>query len=206
MRRCRLPTTTLSRPQLTRVEKKYVMPSTGRSFLRTPMSTSNDIRGRRESSSLPLVMSRRPATSYALTMWRRCTAQKITRATLGDSCKPGGANCPQLICPLKFEEGRLFRRLVPNSPGETPTWEEDIRGQAEERWLSIPEVLLNTDCETMLTVSAVVFLGVSDVRHQCRAATEEDLQRSEAEMLREPTGFLLAQQRFYELLAEVMGA
>jgi replicative DNA helicase len=58
---------------------------------------------------------------------------------------------PQLICPLKFEEGRLFRRLVPNRRGETPTWEEDIRIQPEERWLSIPEVLLNTDFETMQT-------------------------------------------------------
>jgi hypothetical protein len=113
---------------------------------------------------------------------------------------------PQLICPLKFEEGRLFRRLAPNWPGETPTWEEDIRIQPEERWLSIPEVLLNTNFETMLTVSAVVFLGVSDVKHRCRAATEEDLQRSEEQMLREPTGFLLGQQRFYELLVEVMGA
>jgi hypothetical protein len=113
---------------------------------------------------------------------------------------------PQHICPLKFEEGRLFRRLVPNRRGETPTWEEDISIQPEDRWLSIPEVLLNTDFETMLTVSAIVFLGVVDVKYQCRAATEEDLQQCGQETLREPTGFLLGQQRFYELLVEVMGA
>jgi hypothetical protein len=113
---------------------------------------------------------------------------------------------PRLTCPLKFEDGKLFRRISPNRRGEMPTWEEDVRIQPEERWLSIREVLLNTDFEAMSTPSAIVFLGVVGVKHQCRSLTEEDLLQPETETVKEPTEFLLGQQRFYELLVEVMGA
>jgi hypothetical protein len=113
---------------------------------------------------------------------------------------------PQLTCPLKFEDGRLFRRLCPNRRGEMPTWEEDVRIQPQERWLSIFEVLLNSDLEAMLIVSAVAFQGVVGAKHQCRPATEEDLQRPIVGAIKEPTGFSLGQQRFCELLVEVFGA
>ena len=114
----------------------------------------------------------------------------------------------RLTCPLKFENGRLFRRLRPAKRGAEPIWEEDVRIQPEERWLSIPEVLSNSDFEEMLVISAVVFLGVVGVKHQCRPATDEDLQEPEAETepLKEPTGFSFGQQRFHEFLVEVMGA
>src|ERR1019366_7808747 len=46
---------------------------------------------------------------------------------------------PHLACPLKFEDGRLFRRLAPQSRGAKPKWEEDIRIQPDVRWLKIPE-------------------------------------------------------------------
>jgi hypothetical protein len=114
---------------------------------------------------------------------------------------------PQLTCPLKFEGGRLLRRLAPVRQSEAPRWEEDVRIQPEMRWLEIPEVLLNTDIETMLTIPAVTFIGVVDVKHQCRPATYEELQRAEAESpITGPTGFMFGRQRFYELLVEVMGA
>jgi hypothetical protein len=47
---------------------------------------------------------------------------------------------------------------------------------------------------------------VVGVKHQCRSITQEDLLQPEMETVNEPTEFLLGQQRFYELLVEVMGA
>ena len=86
-------------------------------------------------------------------------------------------------------------------------WEEDLRIQPEERWLSIREVLTNTDFEAMTTISAVVFLGVVGVKHQCRAITPEDFRQAVVELpFREPPGFMFGQQRFKEMLVEVMGA
>jgi hypothetical protein len=114
---------------------------------------------------------------------------------------------PHLTCPLKFEDGRLFRRLTPERRGAESKWEEDIRIQPAVRWLKIPEVIANTDFESMLTTSALVFLGVAEVKHQCRPATEEDLVRTETESpIKEPTGFMFSNQRFCEVLVEVMGA
>jgi len=34
---------------------------------------------------------------------------------------------PDLMCPLKFEDGRLFRRLVSERRGEVSRWEEASR-------------------------------------------------------------------------------
>src|SRR5271157_2385191 len=115
---------------------------------------------------------------------------------------------PGLTCPLKFEDGRLFRRLVPERRGEAPNWEEDDGIQPEVRWLTIDEVIVNTqiEAETMLTIPALVFVGVVGVKHQCRPATDEELQRAETESpIKAPTGFMLGRQRFCELLVEVMG-
>ncbi len=66
---------------------------------------------------------------------------------------------PQLTCALKFEDGRLLRRLAPERRGEQPKWEEDDRIQPDVRWLKIPEVISNTDIETLQTITALVFLG-----------------------------------------------
>jgi hypothetical protein len=114
---------------------------------------------------------------------------------------------PQITCPLKFEDGHLFRRLRPNRLGEMPAWEEDLRIQPEERWLSIREVQSNTDFEAMTTTSAVVFLGVVGVKHQCRPVTEGDFREKVTDLpIVEPTAFMFGQQRFKEILVEVMGA
>jgi hypothetical protein len=90
---------------------------------------------------------------------------------------------PQLTCPLKFEGGRLLRRLAPVRQSEAPRWEEDVRIQPKMRWLEIPEVLLNTDIDTMLTITipAVTFVGVVDVKHQCRPATHEELRDAQTD-------------------------
>ena len=114
---------------------------------------------------------------------------------------------PQLTFPLRFEDGRLFRRLRPERFGEIPKWEEDVRIQPDERWVSIPEVLASADVDSMTVISVVVFLGVIGVKHKCRAMTEEEFRQAKVELpTKEPTRFLFAQQRFNELLVEVMGA
>jgi hypothetical protein len=59
----------------------------------------------------------------------------------------------------------------------------------------------------MTVVTAVVFLGVIGVKHKCRAMTKEEFQRAKLELpTHEPTGFAFGQQRFNELLVEVMRA
>ena len=114
---------------------------------------------------------------------------------------------PHLTCPLKFENGGLFRRLRTERRDEPANWEEDVTVQPEIRWLRIPEVISNTDIDAMLTIPAVVFLGVIGDKHGCRPASEEELQGAATELpSREPTGFMYGNQRFCELLVEVMGA
>ena len=114
---------------------------------------------------------------------------------------------PHLTCPLKFEEGRLFRRLKPTRRGEQGEWEEDYKIQPLERWLTIPEVLANTDFEAGLTIPGVVYVGVIGAKHQSRPATGEDLQGVEAELaLQTPPFFKYGWQRICEVLVEVMGA
>lgn len=114
---------------------------------------------------------------------------------------------PDLTCPLKFEDGRLFRRHTPEKRGEESKWKEDITIQPDVRWLEIPEVFSHTDFEAMLTIPAVTFQGVGGVKHQCIPATDEELERPQAEsLITEPTGFMFCRQRRCELLVEVMGA
>jgi hypothetical protein len=107
---------------------------------------------------------------------------------------------------LKYGDGRLFRRLTPRTGGEEPEWEEDVRIQPEARWVAIHRVRENTDFETGVTISGLVFIGILGEKHQCRPATNEEMQQPEAERIREATGFMYAQQRFSEVLVEVLGA
>jgi hypothetical protein len=119
---------------------------------------------------------------------------------------------PHVTCPLKFEGGRLFRRLVPERRGEEPKWKENVRIQPQMRWLEIPEVIENTDLdprssEAVVTIPAIVFLGVVGAKHQCRPATGEELQRVRTESpLKAPTFFKYGWQTYCELLVEVFGA
>ena len=72
----------------------------------------------------------------------------------------------------------MFRRLKPARRGEQSEW-EDYKIQPLERWLTIPEVLANTDFEAGLTIPGVVFVGVIGAKHQCRPATPARLHDDE---------------------------
>jgi hypothetical protein len=90
-------------------------------------------------------------------------------------------------------------------------WEEDLTIQPQERWLSIPEVIANTaldpDSNAVLTTSAIVFLGVLGAKHQCRPATDEELQQLATESpIKAPAFFNYGRQRFCDVLIEVFGA
>jgi hypothetical protein len=114
---------------------------------------------------------------------------------------------PHLTCPLRFEEGRLFRRVAPEKRDQESKWEEDFSIQSERRWLSIPEILPTADFEALTTISAVVFMGVVGVKHRCRVPTEEEFEQAEVKLpIHEPTAFQFGKQRMNELLVEVMGA
>lgn len=115
-------------------------------------------------------------------------------------------NLSGIVCPLRFEDGRLFRRLVPEKRGAEAKWEEDIRIQPQMRWLSIPEVWADADFDANHVVAAVMFEGVVGVKHQCRPATREEFRQVQTELAaQEPTLFMLGRQRFNELLVEVFG-
>ena len=114
---------------------------------------------------------------------------------------------PQLTCPLRFEGGRLFRRHRPERRGVEAKWEECAGIQWVQRWVAIPEVFANSDIEASAPILAVVFLGVVGAKHQCRPATAQELLRPDPESpIPDPTGFMFANQRFCEMLVEVLGA
>jgi len=183
-----------------------------RDILYGPIIPANDDehlkRYTRTSGEFELAFGREPKPGDILTyedVARVHSAENYSRE-LGRVIEAWQRRLPDLTCPLKFEEGKLFQRLRPYRRDELPTWEEDIRIQPQERWLSIPVVLSSSDFETMQIIWAVVFTGVVGAKHQCRAATSEDLQQFKPELIRDPTIYRLGQQRFHELLVEVMGA
>lgn len=108
---------------------------------------------------------------------------------------------PHLTCPLRFEDGRLFKRLRPDGRGAESKWKECAGIQWVERWFAIPEVFANSDIEAGEPISALVFLGVVAGRHHCRPASDEELQRADPESpIEEPTGFMFVKPRFDDLL------
>lgn len=97
-----------------------------------------------------------------------------------------------LSCPLKFENGRLFKR---NRRGE---WFEEISVKWQYHWIQIQsnagvavertsELLMHPygDVDDIMTVAikGVVFLGVINGKHACRPATREELRRPETDHL-----------------------
>ncbi len=73
-----------------------------------------------------------------------------------------------------------------------------------ERWCIVPQDFALADSDPIL---GVVFLGVIGTKHQCRPATADELQQMCLEpAIKEPTDFIFANQRFCELMVEVMGA
>ena len=86
------------------------------------------------------------------------------------------------------------------SRGEEPKWKEYAEFHWAQRWFAIPEVFAGSH-EAGAPILAVVFLGVVGGKHQCRPATAEELRRPDPETpIKEPTGFMFANQRFHDLL------
>lgn len=104
---------------------------------------------------------------------------------------------PRVICPLKFEKDQLFKRV------KSGDWEEDVTIGAQAKWWGVecdvfnrtsgewaygrtPQLWQEPDprpLDSMPTIGGVVFLGVVEGKHQCRPATEEELQRPETDEL-----------------------
>jgi hypothetical protein len=89
-------------------------------------------------------------------------------------------------CPLRFEEGTLFKRWIPEHRLQDARWEQDSSIEPDEKWWGI-ECEMNRrlgrstlDAEEGL---ALTFLGVSGVdgKHECRPATAEELRAPEDE-------------------------
>ncbi len=93
-------------------------------------------------------------------------------------------------CPLRLENGKLFRRMSqkcnscpprPRTPADPGfDWEEATDVQPEAHWRAVEIDAFRvfakehgiTTLATLPHTSAVVFLGVVDGRHCCRPATE----------------------------------
>jgi hypothetical protein len=95
---------------------------------------------------------------------------------------------PDLPCPLKFEDGRVFLRLNPKY-NDGVEWEESIEERPEWAWRWVEEEATGElpELRDIPTIAGVVFLGLVDGKHQCRPATKD-----EALQLRpEPLGGIL---------------
>ncbi|HKV82564.1 MAG TPA: hypothetical protein VJP02_30730 [Candidatus Sulfotelmatobacter sp.] len=162
----------------------------------------------RASGEFELAVGREPKVGDILRLQhvRRMHGTKVYARFFEKLSEAWQRQLPQFPCPLKFEDGRLFRRLMPNKRGEEPTWEEDVSIDAEVRWLKIPEVYADTNFENMETISGLIFLGVQNGKHRCRAATNEEFMGQEIEPpVEDAVFFKYAEQQFFEFLVEVMG-
>ena len=91
-----------------------------------------------------------------------------------------------LECPLKFEDGALFKRLMPERRMQQGRWEQDHSIEYQEKWWGIEcEMNRRLGVSTRHGVAglALTFLGVSaaDGKHECRPATELELKTHETE-------------------------
>jgi hypothetical protein len=93
-----------------------------------------------------------------------------------------------LACPLKFEDGVLFRRLRPERQmlDGRCGWEQDSSIEPEEkRWAIECEMNRRLGASTLDGEEglALTFLGLSsaDGKHECRPATEEESKTPETE-------------------------
>jgi len=104
----------------------------------------------------------------------------------GESIEAWHRQLSHLECPLRFEDGTLFKRLMPERRLQDARWEQDSSIGPEQKWWGI-------ECEMnrrlgMSTIQAeeglaLTFLGVSavDGKHECRPATSEELKAPEIE-------------------------
>jgi hypothetical protein len=157
----------------------------------------------RASGEFELAIGREPKVGDILRLQHlyRMHSTEIYARLFGELSEAWQRRLPQFPCPLKFEDGRLFRRLLSNKRGAEPTWEDDVSIDAEIRWLKIPQVYAETNFETMETITGLTFLGVQNGTHRCRAATNEEFMRQEIERPVEDAAFFrYAEQRFFALV------
>lgn len=93
---------------------------------------------------------------------------------------------PEMPCPLKQQDGRLFHRLN-TAYSKGIEWEEQVARPTESDWRQIEKEALNKTygelngepwppISTMPTIPAVIFMGVVNGKHRCRPATDEEIQ------------------------------
>ena len=96
-----------------------------------------------------------------------------------------------LPCPLKFEDGRLFKRT------RTGDWFEEVSIAWQSHWMFVEkdagvdypdglyELLMQPDSDVhslaTMSVMGVTFLGLIDGKHACRPATKEELRQPEVD-------------------------
>jgi hypothetical protein len=111
---------------------------------------------------------------------------------------------PHLPCPLKFEDGRLLKRLSPRKIGADLTWEEDFSVKPDARWFSIPEIKncdLNDGDRDGMTAAALIFIPRHGGKHQCRPAMVEEVRRANpGPPTHEPTWLRLGEQNLWDSL------
>jgi hypothetical protein len=91
-----------------------------------------------------------------------------------------------LECPLKFGDGTLFKRLMPERRMQEARWKPDSSIEPDEKWWGIEcEMNRRLGLSTLHAEEglAVTFLGVSavDGEHECRPATAVELIAPEIE-------------------------
>jgi hypothetical protein len=85
-----------------------------------------------------------------------------------------------LDCPLRFEEGALFKRSMPERRMQDARWVQDSSIASDEKWWGI-ECAFNWSLGESTLVAdtgmAIVFLGLSAAngKHRCRPATKEEM-------------------------------
>ena len=90
---------------------------------------------------------------------------------------------PELPCPLKLEDGRVFERLDPRF-NNGQEWEEATDYLPEWNWRWVEQGAKGIERElpepeNMPTIAAVVFLGLIDGTHQCRPATDDEIRQTD---------------------------
>ncbi|MBZ5723253.1 MAG: hypothetical protein LAO03_23190 [Acidobacteriia bacterium] len=98
---------------------------------------------------------------------------------------------PELPCPLKFEDGRVFERREPRF-NNGQEWEEVLDYRPEWNWRWVEEEAKGmkgelSELDSIPTIAGVVFLGLIDGKHKCRPATEDELRQARPE----PSGGIL---------------
>ena len=130
-----------------------------------------------------------------LLRWEHVRAMRgpeINEIKFGDQIEAWQRQLPHLPCPLKFEEGRLFKRQ------RNGDWFEAVDVSWRARWWGVecdargapgdwaygtcPELWSDPDpnpLARMASILAVTFLGVIDGKNACRPATDDELRRPE---------------------------